>query len=121
MPLMAILFPLGHVAVGVGITYYVFCGFLNKTDIKISHSGIEIKTYPLPWRGNKILNEADIVSPSTRIKHRNYNRNGGPSFEVTYVDRNNRLKTLLGDLLDPEQAEFSAAEIRKRLNKPESA
>lgn len=118
---LAILFPIGHVAVGIGITYYVLCGFLNKTDIKISPAGLEIKTHPLPWKGNKILNASDIVSVSTRMKHRSYNRNTGPSFEVMYVDPNNRLKTLVGGLSEPEQAEFIAREIQARLNKPGNA
>ena len=35
MPLMMKLFPLLHVAAGIGLTYYTLAGFLNRTSVEI--------------------------------------------------------------------------------------
>ena len=50
---MPLLFPLLHVAVGVGLTYYVISGFLNSTRILIDDEFVHIRHQPLPWRGNR--------------------------------------------------------------------
>src|SRR5215217_2640549 len=57
-----ILFPLVHVAVGLGLTYFVFCLLLNKTDVILRTDTLEIKTHPLPWRGNQMIPVTDLVS-----------------------------------------------------------
>src|SRR5437660_1656331 len=44
---IVILFPLGHVAVGVWITYYVLCSFLNVTDVILSPDAVRVSTHPL--------------------------------------------------------------------------
>lgn len=49
---MPLLFPLFHVAVGVGLTYYVVAGFLNSTRILIDDEFVRVRHQPIPWRGN---------------------------------------------------------------------
>jgi hypothetical protein len=54
MPAVFFLFPLIHVAVGVGLTYYTICLFVNKTLIRADQRTLSVKHVPLPWpRGNK--------------------------------------------------------------------
>ena len=51
--LLPILFPLGHVAVGVGLTYSVLMGFFNNTVIRVTAEGeVIVRHGPLPWCGN---------------------------------------------------------------------
>jgi hypothetical protein len=57
--LIAILFPIGHVAVGLGLTYFVFCLFLNQTDAILRPDTLAIQTHPLPWRGNQTIPVAE--------------------------------------------------------------
>ena len=59
---LPLLFPLMHVAVGVGLTYYVIAGFLNSTRILIDHESVHIRHQPLPWRGNRDQPRSDIRS-----------------------------------------------------------
>lgn len=47
------LFPLIHVAVGVGLSYYTLALFINKTIITVNRDSIDIKHTPLPWAGSK--------------------------------------------------------------------
>lgn len=51
-PILFLVFPLLHVAVGVGLTYFVVCGFLNSTTLEITGGNLAIRHGPLPWRGN---------------------------------------------------------------------
>ncbi len=57
---MAVLFPLLHVGVGIGITYYAVAGWFNRTYILVSHGTIAVKHGPFPWWGNKTLSASEI-------------------------------------------------------------
>ncbi len=57
---LMVLFPICHVAAGVGLTYYVVAGFLNKTQILAGQGELHIRHRPIPWRGNRTLATDDI-------------------------------------------------------------
>ncbi len=59
-PTIAILFPLLHVAAGIGITYTAITGLVNSTVLKINDNALTIKHGPLPWPGNKTVDVTDI-------------------------------------------------------------
>lgn len=48
-----LLFPLLHVAVGLGITYYTICGFVNRTRVTLDRDRLTVRHGPLPWPGNR--------------------------------------------------------------------
>ena len=50
--LIFFLFPIAHVAVGVGLTYFVLAGFFNSTVIRVADGMLSVRHGPLPWRGN---------------------------------------------------------------------
>ncbi|HUS27661.1 MAG TPA: hypothetical protein VMZ53_04110 [Kofleriaceae bacterium] len=58
--LLAIVFPIAHVAVGVGMTYSTLSGFLNRTTLRAHDGTLRIEHGPLPWRGNATLNRDEI-------------------------------------------------------------
>lgn len=61
MPSMFFLFPLIHVAVGVGLTYYTICLFINRSHITTSQRILSVRHAPLPWpRGNKEIEVKNI-------------------------------------------------------------
>ncbi|WP_020534570.1 hypothetical protein [Lewinella cohaerens] len=69
MPAMFFLFPLIHVAVGVGLTYYTICLFVNKTLIRADQRTLSVKHTPLPWpRGNKEIKVRDLQQLFVREK-----------------------------------------------------
>jgi hypothetical protein len=49
---MAILFPLLHVAMGVGLTYSTIAGFFNRTVVTLNDTTLEVWNGPVPWFGN---------------------------------------------------------------------
>lgn len=61
MPSMFFLFPLIHVAVGIGLTYYTICLFVNTTHISADERELHVQHSPLPWpRGNKTIATRDL-------------------------------------------------------------
>jgi len=60
VPWIMVVFPVAHVAVGVGLTYATLCGFLNATTLTVSHDALTIRHGPLPWAGNRTLPAAAI-------------------------------------------------------------
>jgi hypothetical protein len=77
-PLIMFIFPILHVAVGVGLAYATLAGFLNRTWIRLQDERLIIEHGPLPWRGNKSLPAATIEQIyADRVVSRN--RNGGTS------------------------------------------
>lgn len=52
-PFIFIIFPVIHVAVGIYLSYFTLCQFVNKTNIEIDESYLTIRHSPVPWwRGN---------------------------------------------------------------------
>lgn len=112
VPWLFVVFPLGHVLVGVGITYFVISSFFNKTDILISPDEIRVLSHPLPWPGNKRISAAEIHD--IKIRQRLQGR-GGVRYALMYVDTANREKKFVSYIAHQEQAEFIAAQIRETL------
>lgn len=45
------LFGILHGSIGVGITYYVICGFLNTSTLTVGREAVRLVHTPLPWPG----------------------------------------------------------------------
>ncbi len=57
-PLVFKLFPLLHVAVGAGLTYYTIAGYVNTTVIALERGRLTVRHGPLPWPGNLELDSS---------------------------------------------------------------
>lgn len=110
-PWLMIVFPLGHVAVGIGVTYFVISSIVNRTDIEISGQRVTVRTHPLPWFSDRDLASTEIVD--TRIKY-SYSSNRSGTYELRYRTPSNREKKLVGGLTDDE-SEFIEYHIRTTL------
>ena len=49
-PWIMVVFPIAHLAVGVGLTYFVLTGFLNRTTVRVAGGTLSVHHGPLPWR-----------------------------------------------------------------------
>ncbi|OGG55453.1 MAG: hypothetical protein A3F84_14975 [Candidatus Handelsmanbacteria bacterium RIFCSPLOWO2_12_FULL_64_10] len=111
---LPILFPIIHVAVGVGLTYSVLAGYLNKTRIQVTPRSLEIEHGPLPWPGKRL--EASYVKQlycKERIQH---SRNSTSySYELRAVTHDGGDRKLLKGLEEAEQALYLEQEIEKFL------
>jgi hypothetical protein len=55
-----LLFPVLHLAVGVGLTYFVVAAFVNKTVVRIAGGELSVRHGPFPWPGNRAMPTADL-------------------------------------------------------------
>ncbi len=91
------LFPLIHVAVGIGLIYYTMAGFVNQTTITADRYGLKIDIQPIKYFfGATQLDKNDIkqlyvVEEKTRQKGGDYSY----SYALKVLDTQNRSKKLL--------------------------
>lgn len=114
-PLMALLFPLIHVSVGIGLVYYVLCLFFNKTYFHIYDGELNVVHQPIPWwRGNRKMNIEDIAQ--FYVKEKRTDGKNGPKFtyDLRAKLRNNEDKSIMA--LDDISSQ-TALELEKRLEK----
>ncbi|MBT3220110.1 MAG: hypothetical protein HN348_13555 [Proteobacteria bacterium] len=61
-----------HGSVGVGLTYYTICGFVNKTIVTIEPDKLSVAHGPMPWPGNKTLAASDLDQLYCKtVRHQN--------------------------------------------------
>lgn len=106
-------FPIGHVAVGIGLTYYTLAGFFNKTIIEVYGGALTIIDTPFTLFRNKHVASEDIKQLYVK-ERRAQSRNSYSTsyyYEVHIVTRDNKNVKLLGGLTDHEQALFIEQKI----------
>jgi hypothetical protein len=59
-PLIMVLFPLIHVAVGVGLTWFALAWLLNRTVIRVDYDRLTVRHGPIPWPGRRTLRAHEI-------------------------------------------------------------
>ena len=59
--LIFLLFPMGHIAVGVGLAYTVLTMLFNTTVIALQGDELSVRHGPLPWLGNITLNASEVT------------------------------------------------------------
>ncbi len=115
VPLIALLFPLAHVAAGVGLTYYTLAGFVNRTTVDVSRNHLTIRHGPLPWPGNKELPGRQL----TQLYGEEHTRTNKGQTTTTYhllaVDRAGQKMKLLTGLEDKEQVLYLEQALERRL------
>ena len=108
--LIFFVFPIAHVAVGIGLTYFVLAGFLNSTVVRVVDGMLSVRHGPLPWRGNLDLPSDEIEQIYCQNKLQTSRDEDGRSstsmsYEVHAVVAGQKRK-LLGGLRDADQALF---------------
>lgn len=103
-------FPIAHVAVGVGLTYFVLAGFLNSTVLRVADGMLSVRHGPLPWRGNLDLPTDGIEQIYCQKKlHTNQDSDGHTTTSTRYEVHavvSGRKQKLLGGLQEAEHALF---------------
>jgi hypothetical protein len=109
-------FPIAHVAVGVGLTYYTLAGFFNRSRILVTRQEVVIAHGPLPWRGNLRISALDLEQlycqeEANRGKNGTYYR-----YQLSALLRDGRKIKLLSNLSKPDTALFIEQQIEKWLS-----
>lgn len=103
VPLLMIIFPIAHVAVGVGLTYSTLAGFLNKSWITLTPEALTIRHGPLPWLGNCRLASSDIRQLFCE-QATSRGRNSSTTYTLSAVLSDGRKVPLLKSLPSQDQA-----------------
>ena len=115
-PLIMKIFPIGHVAVGIGLTYYTLAGFLNRTVIEVGGGSLRIRHAPLPWPGqcDLLTSEVKQLYCQERVTH---GKHGTPhySYHLHAVTERGRKVKLLSNLKDVDEALYLEQEVERRL------
>jgi len=114
--LIMVLFPLIHVAVGVGMTYFVICGYVNRTVVEVTEAECSIRHEPMPWWGNRSLRR-DQVRQLYCMSHYHRSKNGGGSttYSVNAILADGQKVKLLESLTEMEAALYYEQQIEQRL------
>lgn len=115
-PSAVFVFPLIHVTVGLGLTWYTLAGLLNRTRIEVEQGTLRIRHFPLPWPGNRELSVGDLSQLfCDESVHRNKN-----STTYTYnlnamLRSGGRKLKLIGRLEKPELALYLEQKLESHL------
>jgi hypothetical protein len=115
VPWIAIVFPIAHVAVGIGITYSTIAGFVNRTILKVTSENITLWFEPLPWLGNKQIRIAEIRQLYCKEKIISTKNGSGTQYELFVVTKANQQEKLLGGLDNPDIGVFFEQQLERWL------
>ncbi len=114
---MAVL-PLIHVVVGVGLTYFTICGFLNRTEVRLEGSRLVVQHRPLPWRGAVDLPLSELEGLAAR-EHFSRGKHGPTrTYRLVAVRRGEgarREVAILTDFTQEQEVEAARAILEERL------
>jgi len=117
---MMTLFPVGHLAVGLGLTYFVLASLFNRTVIRIQQGILSIQHGPFYWHGPRDLETSEIAGLEVLESSwtNSVNRFPGAMFySLAAQDRDGKQRLLLKHL-PPDQARYLAYELSTFLNVP---
>jgi hypothetical protein len=113
--LLFIIFPFAHVAVGVGLTYLVIAGFLNRTTITVAHGELAVRHLPVPWAGNHTLPVSDIAQLYCGKSENPRQSSGVGVRSVSALLKDGRKITLVSFLHDADEARFIESKLESHL------
>jgi hypothetical protein len=119
-PWIMTVFPIVHLAVGVGLTYYTLTGFFNRTFVTVDGRRVAVKHGPLPIGRNH-----DLAADELKQVYCAEQKSGGmsgpkpSSYNLNAVTRDGRKLTLIRGLDEPEQALYLEELIEVMLGIPD--
>jgi hypothetical protein len=113
-PWIFFVFPLAHVAVGIGMTYSMLTGLFNKTRVTVNDGRLRVVHGPIPSRGNR-----DLPSSSVRQiyseEHAKSGRNASLRYSVNAIVDDGPTLVLVKDLESSRQALYIEQELEAHL------
>lgn len=101
--LLFFVFPIAHVAIGVGLTYTVIAGFLNRTQIEMTRDELSVTHVPVPWKGNKRIPAGNVEQLFSSL---NVGSKGAQMFAVNALLKDGRKEKLVAMLHEADEARY---------------
>jgi hypothetical protein len=110
-----LVFPLVHLAVGIGITYYTIAGFINRTVVEVNRETLSVWFEPLPWFGKRKLSTAGVTQLYCKEKIVRHKNGYSIQYVLYAVTAANTQVKLLGGLDDSNTAIFLEQQLERWL------
>jgi hypothetical protein len=104
-----------HGMIGVGLTYFVIAGYINKTYITVAYESLTVQHKPLPFSGGKTIKSSDLKQLYSKELIHHGRGKTSYSYEVQAITHSDTTVKLLSGLETSEQALFIEHEIEKYL------
>ena len=114
-PWLMALFPIVHVAVGIGLTYWTIAGFVNRTEIVVDSRELSVVHKPMPWFGATRLSvdQIDQLYCKQKISH---GKNGtSVSYQLFASEKGGGKQKILSGLMDSDHALFIERRVESYL------
>lgn len=115
-PMIFSLFPLVHVVVGVGLTYYTLALLINRTRVEITRGTVTVSHGPLPWNGWRQIAAGMIDQIFCKEIIRRGKNGPTVTYEVWVALTNGTQSKLVGAGLESEQALYIEQQIESLLD-----
>lgn len=109
------LFGLIHTGVGVFLAYYTAALFLNRTVIRANATTLDVKSGPLPWKGDISLPSSAVSQLYCKEKISHGKNGSSASYRVEAVLDGNRRETLVSGLDNADHALFIEQQLERHL------
>lgn len=113
-PWIFIVFPIAHLAVGVGLTYATIAGFFNTTSVRLKDGHFLVQHDPIPWPGEVKLPVGQVRQFFCRVKH-SKGDDSSRSYQLVAVLQDGQEIDLLSDLDSPNIAWFLEQQLEAHL------
>jgi hypothetical protein len=115
VPWLMVVFPVAHVAVGIGLTYAVLAGFLNSTTVEVGQNELSIRHFPLPWSGNRVLSAGEIKQIHCEQKISRNNNSTSMAYSLYATLQSGVKLQLASGFTDPGEPKMIERLIEERL------
>jgi hypothetical protein len=116
-PWIMIVFPIAHLAVGVGLTYYTLAGFLNRSWLHVDREKFTVDHGPLPWLGYLDVPVTQVAQ--LYCKEKPGKSDSGPTYQLSVILKDGRKKVLLSNLDSPEIGFYMEHQVESWLKIPD--
>jgi len=108
-------FALLHTLVGIGLTYYLVCGYLNRTIIEVKRGTVDIRHVPLPVSKDVQIVSTEIAQLYTKRKIHRGEDSYSETYEVRMKTYDQKDRTLIDGLSAQDHALFVEQQIERYL------
>lgn len=115
---LSIIFPIGHVAIGVGLTYYTLCLFLNKTQIIYDGTYVIFRSGPIPTFRNRSFTSEEIRRLESESRFQSGKSGGQTIYQLFVVLADNTRKPLISYETDPALVRYVQRQLESWLGLP---
>ena len=110
------LFPLIHVAVGVGLTYWVLATWLNTTTVRVDGETLSVRHGPIPFFGNQVIPTRSVRQLFVRKKVRQQKNGVRVTWELHAETDDLASMKVLGGVRDRAQVDYIEWAVEQHLD-----